>query len=42
MHDIAELFEFYNICNDDAETRQYLDMLVELNDKLAGIIDSIK
>lgn len=42
MDKIQVLFDFYNKCNDDKETRKYLDAIIDLNNKLASMLDNIR
>lgn len=42
MDDVKILFNFYNKCNVDNETKEYLDKLIELNNELVSMLDSIQ
>ena len=41
MKIISNVFEFCNECKDDTETREYLDKLVDLNNKIISIVDPL-
>lgn len=41
MGDIKLLFDFYNECNDDTETRNYLDTLIDINNNIILMIDKL-
>jgi hypothetical protein len=41
MQEIRDLFDFYNKCNVDNETKAYLDRIIELNNLMIDLFDSL-
>ncbi len=39
---IYDVYDFCNECNNDQETQDYLDRLIDLNNKITQLVDSIK